>query len=101
MTAYTSSFWRNLRFNLTRADTSPSGHLTVIKLLIQQFKLFEGEVTEIVSDNLGQLLKGKTYFENCFRIFFPEFTFIFQPGDYVMNLFKKIHVEVVLKSGGL
>ena len=61
-TAISSHFWRTLSFNLTSSKTSPLGHLTVIKLLIKQFKLCQvgdDEMEEANNgDNLGQLFKA-------------------------------------------
>lgn len=49
-TAVSSAFWRSLSASLLTSKLSPIGHLTVIKILIQQFKFTE--------DHLGHLYKA-------------------------------------------
>ena len=54
-TAVSSAFWRSLNATLTSKNSSvssPMGHLAVIKLLINQFKIIDDE------DNLGHLFKA-------------------------------------------
>ena len=47
-----SAFWRSISASLTsKNSSSPIGHLAVIKLLVNQFKMIDDE------DNLGHLLK--------------------------------------------
>ena len=48
-----SAFWRSISASLTsKNSSSPIGHLAVIKLLVNQFKMIDDE------DNLGHLLKA-------------------------------------------
>ena len=47
-TAISSYFWRTLSSNLTCSTLFPQGHLQVIKLLIQQFKLCQVDEDEDV-----------------------------------------------------
>ena len=52
-TAVSSAFWRSITATLTsKNSSSPIGHLAVIKLLVNQFKMIDDE------DNLGHLLKA-------------------------------------------
>ena len=52
-TAVSSAFWRSISASMTlKNSSSPIGHITVIKLLVNQFKMIDDE------DNLGHLFKA-------------------------------------------
>ena len=62
-TAISSAFWRSLQSALTSKVTSPVGHLAMIKLLTEQFKLQSNlyEEEEYNQDQMGHLFKAWTW----------------------------------------
>ena len=63
-TAISSAFWRSLQSALTSKVTSPVGHLAMIKLLTEQFKLQSSNLyqeEDYNQDQMGHLFKAWTW----------------------------------------